>query len=68
MENNLVSKEYIIDQYKLAVMDYKTAVNQENKNNALDRMASLENLAMTTHGFAFSDEVHKLSDELRNGK
>lgn len=62
---NNVTKEYLIDQYKLAVSDFKIAHNEDEQFEARNRMANLEKMAAESFGFDFCDELHEYSNELR---
>lgn len=53
-----VTKDYISDQYHLAVLDYKLAKNEEEQWSARRVLARLEKLASELFGFAFCDAMH----------
>ena len=53
-------KDYIISQYKLAMLDYKFAMTEDAKNRALVTMHRLTNLAAQLYGFEFSDSLRTL--------
>lgn len=55
-----LSKEYLISQYKMAVMDFKMASNEDAQWDARKRMAKLEALAIEMHGEEFSGELNKM--------
>ena len=53
-------KDYIISQYKLAMLDYKLAMTEDVKNGALVTMHTLTNLAAQLYGFEFADSLRTL--------
>lgn len=53
-----MSKEYIEEQYKLAILDFKTAKNEDEQWNARKTMARLEQIAMQEYGFEYADFLH----------
>ena len=54
-----MTQEYIKELYRLAILDYRTAANQEAKNKALDELARLTKVATELHGFDFADSLRK---------
>lgn len=57
----MITKEYIEEQYKLAVLEYKTAWNEEEQLVSLNTMARLERLAFVSFGSDYSDNLHQYS-------
>lgn len=57
--NKAVSKEYIEREYHLAVLDFKTAHNENEQWDARKTMARLEQIAMQEYGFEYTDSLHK---------
>lgn len=55
-----MDKNYIEEQYRLAVLDYKTAKNEDEQWNARKTMARLEQIAMQEFGFEYADSLHIL--------
>lgn len=55
-----MSKEYIEEQYKLAVSDFKTAKNEDEQWSARKAMAKLEQIAVQMFGFEYADSLHVL--------
>lgn len=53
-----MTKEYIEEQYKLAILDFKTARNEDEQWNARKTMARLEQIAMQEYGFEYADFLH----------
>lgn len=54
-----MNKKYIEDQYHLAVLDFKTARNENEQWEARKTMARLEQIAMQEYGFAYADQLHE---------
>ena len=52
-----MSKEYIIKQYKLAMLDFELARCEDDQWNARKQMASLETFASAMYGFELSDSL-----------
>lgn len=52
-------KEYLDEQYKLAVMDFRTARTEDEQWNARKRMAQTERTASELYGFDFADQLHR---------
>lgn len=55
-----LSKEYLRSQYKMAVMDFKMAPDEDAQWAARKRMAKLEALAIEMHGEEFFGELNKM--------
>ena len=53
-------KDYIISQYKLAMSDYKLAMTEDAKNEALGALHRLTNLAAQLYGFEFADSLKEV--------
>lgn len=54
----LVSKEYIEREYHLAMLDFRTAKNEDEQWNARKTMARLEQIAAQEFGFDYADELN----------
>ena len=52
------SKKYIEEQYHLAMLEYKTAKNEDEQWEARKTMARLEQIASQEFGFDYADELH----------
>lgn len=52
-------KEYLDEQYKLAVLDFRTAHTEDEQWNARKRMAQTERTASELYGFEFADQLHQ---------
>jgi hypothetical protein len=61
----MITKEYIEEQYKLAVLDYKSAWNEEEQLIALNTMSSLEDAAAEFFGVDYSENLHQLLIECK---
>lgn len=57
----MITKEYIEEQYKLAVLDYKTAWNEQEQFVSLNTMARLEKLAFVLFGSDYAENLHQYS-------
>lgn len=53
-----VSKQYIETQYHLAVLDFRTAKNDNEQWAARKTMARLEAIAMQAYGYDYADQLH----------
>ena len=51
------TKDYLRQQYKLAFSDWQLAGTDQERQQALDSMAKIYNLACQLHGFDFADEL-----------
>ena len=58
-----MDKKYIKQQYHLAMLDFITAKNEDERWEARKTMARLEQIAMQEYGFEYADE---LSQKLKN--
>ena len=52
-------KDYLDEQYKLAVLDFRMAHNEDEQWNARKRIAKIELTASELHGFDYSDQLHQ---------
>lgn len=57
-------KQYLLSDYKSAVLDYKTAHTEEEQWEARKHMARLERTASELYGFEFADRMHQLINEV----
>ena len=55
-----LSKDYLINNYKQEILEFKCACNEDEQWQARQAMAKIENIAMTMYGFDFADELHQL--------
>lgn len=54
-----MTKEYIEEQYRLAVSDFKVARTEDEQWEARKTMARLEQLASENFGFSYSESLKK---------
>lgn len=54
-----LTKDYISNEYHLAVLDFKLARDEEGQWTARRTLARLEKLAAELFGFAFCDAMHR---------
>lgn len=54
-----MDKEYLEEQYGIAVSDFKVAHDEEGQWNARKEMARLERLMIELHGSDYCKEVHE---------
>jgi hypothetical protein len=52
-------RDYLDEQYKIAVLDYKSAHNEDEQWSARKRMAQTERTASELYGFDFADQLHQ---------
>ena len=50
-------KDYIENEYRLAVSDFKLAKNEDEQWDARKRMAKLEQIASSAYGFEYADSL-----------
>lgn len=54
-----MDKKYIENQYHLAMLEFRTARNEDEQWEARKTMARLEQIAAQEYGFAYADELHE---------
>ena len=59
ISKSMVDKEYIEREYRQAMLEFKTAHNEDEQWQARNTMARLEHIAMLGYGFAYADELHQ---------
>ncbi len=52
-------RNYLDEQYKTAVLDYKCAHSENEQWDARKRMAQVERTASELYGFDFADQLHQ---------
>ena len=52
------NKKYLDEQYRLAMLDYRTAHTEQEQWDARMRMAQVERTASELYGFDFADQLH----------
>lgn len=57
------TKQYIEEQYRLAILDYQTAKNEDEQFAARRSMAKLEALAAEAFGFDYADLLKTMKGE-----
>lgn len=62
-----LSKEYLEQEYKQSILEFKSAINEDARWQARKEMASLERCAAEMWGYSYADELHELTKELING-
>lgn len=55
-----MEKSYIEEQYKLAVLDFKVARNEDEQWEARKTMARLEQIAEQAYGIDYADQLATL--------
>lgn len=53
-------KEYLKQEYKKAILDFKCAKNEDDQWNARKELAKLEQIASEKYGFEYVDQLHKM--------
>ena len=54
-----MDKNYLQEQYRLAVLSFRTAHTEDEQWKYRKYMASLERTAMELYGFDFADTLHE---------
>lgn len=62
----MLTKQYLENEYKQAIREFKAAIDENAQWNARKSMARLEMIAGQMYGFDYMDELHKLTDEIMN--
>lgn len=52
-------KDYLDEQYRLAVLDYQTAHNEDEQWQARKQMAQTERTVAELYEFEYADSLHK---------
>lgn len=65
MERTINQKSYLMEQYKLAVSNFRVAKNEDEQWKAREKLAKLEQTAVEMYGNAFCDELEKLKNEIK---
>lgn len=53
-----LSKEYLERTYRQAVLEYRTAIDDNAKHQAMSVMAKTERSAAELYGFDYADKLH----------
>ena len=59
-----MDKEYLLEQYKLAVLDFQTAHNENEQWDARKNMARLERIAFEQYGNELDLEFKKMKSKI----
>lgn len=62
----MLTKQYLENEYKQAIREFKAAIDENAQWNARKSMAKIEMIAGQMYGFDYMDELHKLTDEILN--
>lgn len=65
MKRTVDQRAYLMEQYKLAISDFKVAKNEDEQWKARKELAKLEQTAVEMYGNAFCDELEKLKNEIK---
>lgn len=60
----IMTKEYLIEQYKLAILDFRTAHNEEEQWNARKQMARFERIAFELYGNDLDEAFESMKSEI----
>ena len=63
-EVKIMDKTYILEQYRLATLDFQTAHSEEEQWNARKNMARLERIAFESYGNELDEEFEKMKSEI----
>lgn len=67
MGEGRLNKKYIEEQYQLAILDFMTAHNEDERWESRKTMARLEQIAMQEYDIAYADELHQKLEILKRG-
>ena len=65
MEGTVDQRSYLIEQYTLAISDFKIAKNEDEQWKARKELAKLEQTAVEMYGNDFCKELEKLKNEIK---
>lgn len=57
-EGMIMDKHYIQRRYHQVALEYQTAATVPEREQAMDEMAQLEQIAMQQYGFDYADMLH----------
>lgn len=60
-----MDKEYLLEQYRLAILDFRTAHTEEDQWNARKQMARIERIAFESYGKDLDEEFEKMKSEIK---
>ena len=67
MGEGRLNKKYIEEQYQLAILDFMTPHNEDERWESRKTMARLEQIAMQEYDIAYADELHQKLEILKRG-
>ena len=59
-----MDKTYLIEQYRLAILDFRTSHTEEEQWSARKQMARLERIAFELYGKDLDEEFEKMKSEI----
>lgn len=59
-----MDKTYLMEQYRLAILDFRTAHNEEDQWSARKAMAKIETTAFSLFGNELDSEFEKMKSEI----
>ena len=60
-----MDKTYLLDQYRLAILDFQTAHTEEAQWNARKQMARIERTAFELYGKDLDEAFEKMKSEIK---
>lgn len=60
-----MDKNYLLEQYRLAILDFQTAHNEDEQWQARKSMAKLETTAISLFGNELDSEFERMKDTIR---
>lgn len=60
-----MDKTYLLDQYRLAILDFQTAHNEEEQWKARKQMANIERTAFELYGKDLDEAFEKMKSEIK---
>ena len=60
-----MDKTYLLDQYRLAILDFQTAHNEDEQWSARKQMANIERTALELFGNELDQEFESMKDTIR---
>lgn len=60
-----MDKEYLMEQYRLAILNFQTAHNEDEQWSARKQMANIERTALELFGNELDQEFESMKDTIR---
>ena len=60
-----MDKEYLMEQYRLAILNFQTAHNDDEQWSARKQMANIERTALDLFGNELDQELESMKDTIR---